>query len=1046
MLHHSISTFTRYITETRALTVLVMFLLFSTPIQAQILTSDCQSVSNFNFLDDLVPTSADPTLTVNLNFVVFKPAGSTGVFDNVTYADALNLVASLNYYYEYIDPADNPVPNVPYVTNTKIAFTLKTFSVITSTSMYNDVRTATLSAPAWYDPTAISVFFGGCAWWGCRPRTTSVPADFILFPAPASPTPTFTLMGPDLAHEVGHCLGLQHTAIGEPSSVSPPGACCANIYANDMVMLPSGIFYGSVSSAYYPAPCGYPGSLTNNIMGYNWNCRRNFSPRQMGIMHYCLRTSMLRVLTTQSQLDATLVNHAFDYTVTGNETWVADRYMKGDIIIEPGASLTTGCLVAMTKHGKISVKKKGKFTLSTGVLTNISNLLWDGVQVEGDVTKPQVIAGNGFSTEQGLANFWGGTVSNAVEGVRSNLTDINRNTIWSSTGGIIRASSTQFLNNVRDVDIHTYQLYPTISSFYVCEFKTAGQLNEAAQPKDRIYLCNVFGVEVKACNFEYAAGNTYVFGQRGKGINSQDATYLVDQYSGTPCQFTNFTRGIYAINTITTRVATIRNSRFIENDKDGVYLHNMDYAVFDNNYLKMSSTQPAGNGLYLNECQNYTVKNNTFEGTGSWGIGMYVNMSAAGAHQVYRNTFSDLYLGIGAQNNNSGLTNVIDGLRMNCNDFSQSSNQYDIMVNGTGTGTNSPTVMKTQGVIGPLANVNTVVRNKYGASCWNQNKWYTSWNSTKVVDHGTSNDAICKPLPQPACSNSAIVNVVAITSTLNPSHCPAYLPSGGGDPNTKAAKLVNINSYLAALKSTTTPDFFELKATMAAKLEWYMSDTLHGAKDSVIAILNANPGNIDDADVQVVVAYLDKGDYSQASSHANALSSSRADWRALLLKLVDIYQEPNHIYSVATNTAYKSFLEGYANTDGKDGQAAAQAILQFVCGIDFAEPRLLPDEGSGSRTAHNATAELTKNTDAVPAILVFPNPAQQGVTVLYNSEDEAAVLLEVKDLLGRTIYANFINGSKEEYVSLLGYSTGIYVVNVSRNKELLYTTKLVKQE
>lgn len=63
-----------------------------------------------------------------------------------------------------------------------------------------------------------------------------------------------------------------------------------------------------------------------------------------------------------------------------------------------------------------------------------------------------------------------------------------------------------------------------------------------------------------------------------------------------------------------------------------------------------------------------------------------------------------------------------------------------------------------------------------------------------------------------------------------------------------------------------------------------------------------------------------------------------------------------------------------------------------------------------------------------------------------NPGDDNPAQVEVRDLLGRTIYTNFITSSKDEFISLHGYSNGVYVGTVNRGKELLHTTKLVKQD
>lgn len=233
---------------------------------------------------------------------------------------------------------------------------------------------------------------------------------------------------------------------------------------------------------------------------------------------------------------------------------------------------------------------------------------------------------------------------------------------------------------------------------------------------------------------------------------------------------------------------------------------------------------------------------------------------------------------------------------------------------------------------------------------------------------------------------------------------------------------------------------------MAAKLEWYLTDTLLTSKDSVLSIISSNPGYFSDADIQKVFAYMDLGDFTHAATTATALGGSRADWKALLLKLIEIHQEPEGIFSVNTHTAYKSFLQDYADTDGKDGRGVAQANLKFVCDIDYSEPRPLPEEESEERTMHGSTEGTAIQLEMANGVMIFPNPTQHKVNLIYKSENESVIYAELKDLLGKTIYANFINAGKQEQISLEGYSNGIYILSLTKGRELIYTTKLVKQE
>jgi hypothetical protein len=706
-------------------------------------------------------------------------------------------------------------------------------------------------------------------------------------------------------------------------------------------------------------------------MGYNNGCRTYFSPQQVAIMHYNLRTHLVNFLTPNSYNSYLSVNTALDYVVNVNETWTKDRYFKGNIIVKPNVKLTINCLVAMTKGAKIIVQKKGTLYLNGGTITNISGQNWEGVQVEGDPAQNQLVNNiTGFALDQGLLKIDSyGTISKASTATRNYITDASNNVIYSSSGGVIRATNARFIDNARDAEFISYTNFATGSYFDLCDFKTAGTIGSPFLPYAHVSLWNVFGVQFRGCNFEYAS--TIYPGNEGYGIHSIDATYSVDRYIPVPSNpnvytastFKKLNTGVRVDNANPLNVASVNNSIFTNNEVDAVYFSNMDAFVFDNNTIQTPS-YPVNNGLYLNTCKYYTVKNNTLlkDLNSHTASGMYIYNSQDGAHQVYRNSFSGFGTALSCYNNNSGATNSTDGLKINCNDFTQNYNSTDVAVYGSGTGANAPTVMQDQGSTSPGAAVISLVRNKYAAPCGNASKWYTSLNSIKTVNHGSNSDAFAKPLPQHSCSRS-VVNVVSNGGALNyPLHCLPTLPSGGGSGSNPSARLVNINNYLSTLQAQGAGvNKFELQATAVAKQNWYMVDTAKKSRDTVINLINNNRGNMKDADIQLVFAYMNKSDYVNATAKANALPAGRADWKALLLKLIAIYKEPNKIYSINTNTVagYKTFLQGYANTASKDGQNIAQALLKFVCKINYTEPREYPSS-SGSRMMNADEESITE--------------------------------------------------------------------------------------
>jgi len=373
---------------------------------------------------------------------------------------------------------------------------------------------------------------------------------------------------------------------------------------------------------------------------------------------------------------------------------------------------------------------------------------------------------------------------------------------WSSVGGIIRGDHSSFLNNRRDVEFLGWHGYSSTSKFTYCDFKTTRALN-VGHPYFHVSMNTVNGIVFQGCNFEYAAGSAYSGLLRGNGIISQNANYYIDQacmsspqnpcYSVTPTVFKNLFRGIDANSSF----VTITNSRFEDNLLDGIHFQTCTGFILNKNYFRMS--EPSSNGIYLNSCKAFTVKNNTLEDPNDshLTIGMYVYNSQGGAHQVYRNSFAGFNYALAAVNNNRGVSTSSNGLLMNCNDFTASPSFYDILMIGQGTGTNAPAVKLKQGETNANATVNNVVRNKYGASCVYQNMWYANGAgiTTLTIEHGTnSGDPI---LSSSACRN-AIVNAVAVAAALNyATHCPENLSSNGG-AGTFPQMMDNLTTYISA--------------------------------------------------------------------------------------------------------------------------------------------------------------------------------------------------------------------------------------------------------
>ena len=175
-----------------------------------------------------------------------------------------------------------------------------------------------------------------------------------------------------LNHEVGHNLGLRHTWRGNDGCDDTPnhpncwnekkGGECAELWSN-------------------------------NVMDYN-SRSDSWSPCQIGIAHKKMANKNDKIrkllIKTWCEYDPEQTINIYDDVV-----WHGAKDLEGDIIIEPGASLTIKCRVSLPGGAKISVAPKGKLILDGATLENDCGQQWQGIEVwERNNQKGEVIARN----------------------------------------------------------------------------------------------------------------------------------------------------------------------------------------------------------------------------------------------------------------------------------------------------------------------------------------------------------------------------------------------------------------------------------------------------------------------------------------------------------------------------------------------------------------------------------------------------------------------------------------------------------------------------
>jgi hypothetical protein len=162
-------------------------------------------------------------------------------------------------------------------------------------------------------------------------------------------------------HELGHTLGLSHT-------------WNTNDGCDDTPTHPNCWDQNS-------APCRETGVFSNNMMDYN-NRQIALTPCQIAKIQYNLantnstcRKFLLPVWCIYKPEAALTIPSSEDVV------WSSSRELEGDVIIEKGATLTIKCRVSLPEGARIIVKAGGKLKLDDGILTNICDKNWEGIEV-----------------------------------------------------------------------------------------------------------------------------------------------------------------------------------------------------------------------------------------------------------------------------------------------------------------------------------------------------------------------------------------------------------------------------------------------------------------------------------------------------------------------------------------------------------------------------------------------------------------------------------------------------------------------------------------
>ena len=495
-----------------------------------------------------------------------------------------------------------------------------------------------------------------------------------------------------------------------------------------------------------------------------------------------------------------------DFIVNTTEVWSGTTEMYTNIRIASGSDLTiTGTLnMASDKH--IYIERGGRLTIDGGTVTNACERFWNGIYVEGDVTTNQ----DDFANKGYLRVFNGGTISNAKIGVHNYGLTSNGNTDWNTTGGIIYCEDGNFINNWKSVQFLSYQNFsvnsqtgeqiPKVdrSNFKRCNFEINDKLVDGETHDAHVSMYKVDGIGYSGCEFTNLRSNADVDGEdRGQGIRSINATYYItadcpvtnpdcDESELIRSKFEELATGIDAMNFDDFYTVEVNRADFINNHR-GIAFSAVNNASLTQNTFSLTEEPgyEAGDddaiGIFIRGCTGYEVEDNTFNalaGPGYFTGGIVVHQSGPHPNEIYRNFYSNLYVGTLVQGQNRNFADNT-GLEILCG--SNTANEFDISLDKLGSQDGSHALEQGEAIVdetGPAGN------NFSSQVCIDENSLYAEPNAAfYIYNHHEDNDY----QPQVGCYTPGVVFPIEVTGNLVSNFddaCPSRLSreEGSEDP------------------------------------------------------------------------------------------------------------------------------------------------------------------------------------------------------------------------------------------------------------------------
>lgn len=413
--------------------------------------------------------------------------------------------------------------------------------------------------------------------------------------------------------------------------------------------------------------------------------------------------------------------------INQNTTWNEDKRLNRGVIVKSGNTLTiANARISFPNGAGIKVEPGAKLVLDNGTLSNACQGLWQGVLVQGDPTYDQ-----SNITNQGVLEMENGSIiENAEVAVYVGETFVNNVIAPVSSnpgGGIIKIQGSQFLNNQKDVVMRPYELWSTTTqkpipqASYIRASSFIGDekmLQDASLLKGKmgcIYTYGIHGLKIQGNTFENQ-NNSISIVDKGTGITAVNSALDISSWDDPQCvtcqpiknEFLNLYYGIVITNGIySSDLIQITNNDF-DNTYRNVFLSGTNNAEVLLNDIKVSDQvlvqagQPNPGtpyGIYINGGRGFKIEENVIHRSVNNGPasfngsrGIIVHKTGAVDNEIYKNTFTNLFLSQQGQCYNSGTDlppwygqnnpGADVGLKFFCNTSQTNESSYDLWVGG----------------------------------------------------------------------------------------------------------------------------------------------------------------------------------------------------------------------------------------------------------------------------------------------------------------------------------------------------------------------------